>query len=112
MRSLRKRIKSSSLVEVVIAMSILAIVISIILGVLYRLSGNQLKQRLRSFEVLNQVLIETKKEKSYLSTEEEINGFTVIKSVEVFGDGLLKLTLEAKQGKRTITEIEEVVHEE
>lgn len=103
--------KSSSLVEVIVAMTILAIVISITIGIIYKLSDTRHKQKLRAFNALTNLSFETKRDQSYINSEEDLHGFLIERNVGFFDAGLLKIVYTAKINDKLIAEIEEVVRE-
>ena len=111
LKHIKHQLKSSSLIEIIVAMVIMSIVVSLTIGSLYRLSDSRLKTKLSAFKQLNQLLIKNKETKNYLAYSEEIKGFEIIQKVESYADGLLLLNLEARKEGKLLVSLEEVVNE-
>jgi len=106
-----KKVKSSSLIEIIVAMVIISVIIGVCFGVINNLSNSKKSTRLKAIEVLNTELIEIKEAQEYYANNYEKDKFSIQVSIEPFSEGLIKLILVAELNGRRIHQIEEVVRE-
>jgi prepilin-type N-terminal cleavage/methylation domain-containing protein len=104
-----KRIKSSSLIEVIVSLVIFSIIFGIAISIVFRLNGHKEILSLHARNVLNQTLIQTKNELTYINETIELNEFKLVKEVINYDESIVEIKITAFKNDKKIDEIYELL---
>jgi hypothetical protein len=104
-----KRLKSSSLIEVIVSLIIFSIIFGIAISVVFRLNGKKEALTIEARTVLNKVLCQTKLEKSFVNENMEISNYAITKEIVVLDESAIKLIVSAFRDEKKVDEIYEIV---
>lgn len=103
------KIKSSSLVEVIVSMVIFSIIMSIVVTLVFRYNGKKNELKIEAREVLNTEMAKSKENLNFIDLIYDKDDFEIEQSVEVYSESLIIFTLTATRNDKLIDQINEIV---
>jgi hypothetical protein len=104
-----KKVKSSSIVEVVVSLVIFSVIFGLAITLIYRLNGKKNPIALEARLLLNSELIKAKSENLVISEQYELENFSIEKEITDFDKNLIMIKLIAKRDGKFIDEIYEIL---
>lgn len=109
------KVVASSILEVTTSMVLIGIIFGLATTIYFNLTSSSTSQRkLKYTQELQHLAIKTVNEKSYINERLEIDGVTIVKSIELFESNpmLLRLHFEAIiPGGKTLTTYDELIYD-
>lgn len=107
------KLKSTTLVEVIIAMVIVGMSFTIGLSIyLNVLKSNVVNRKLKAIAVVQQMQVQTVLEKDYTAKSIEDTGLSIVKTVEEAGEGLFLIQYEVSQNDKVLYQRNSLVYDE
>ena len=94
------KVKSSSLVEVIVSMVIFSIIMGIVVTLVFRYNGRKNDLKIQARQLLNFEIAKSKESLNFIDLSYDKNGFEIEQLVEVYDESLILFRLRAKRNDK------------